>query len=94
MSRGTELRALEIARLTIRVQRASVSGAAVVRRSERTRSSSASYDEQGGRQGAKPQRAVASNQILHEQLRTMQRRNKLRRFSRTPEGSVDNIRVF
>jgi hypothetical protein len=91
MSRGTELRAPEIARLRIRVQRASVSGAAVVRRSERTRSSSASDDEQGGCQGAKSQRAVASNQILQEQFKTMQRRNKLRRFSRTPEGSADNI---
>src|SRR5512133_2954914 len=91
MSRGTELRAPEIARLRIRVQRASVSGAAVVRRSERTHSSSASDDEQGGCQGAKSQRAVASNQILQEQFKTMQRRNKLRRFSRTPEGSADNI---
>ena len=78
MSRGSDLRAR-------------TSRAAAVRRSERTRFSSGSDHEQGGRKGAKPQRVVASGQILREQLATQLRRNKLRRFSRTPDGSADNI---
>jgi hypothetical protein len=68
MSRGTELRASEIARRTI--------GGAMSEHASRSRRVTTTADFQ---------------RMMREQRTTLRRRNKLRRFSRTPEGSADNI---